>query len=184
MNTCMNGRSFEGLSRPGLIAHIANAIKLWKEEPLLSTANDCKLVIAHAVREYQKLIYPPSRGLLATPKAREWMATGGRAIREHVVPVGCVINALMHFVEPHDPVAARTMVHEVLERSTILAWVTKDEHDTLLQDRMPSGYSSYPWPDVWARYRKAEIDIPCHPPVVPLKPPTPAQLRRKALRVR
>jgi hypothetical protein len=178
VSPCMNGRSYEGLSQSGLIAHIANAINLWKEEPGATTANDCKLVIAHAIREYQKLLFPANRGLPATPKARAWMEIGGRAIREHVVPVGCVINALMHFVEPGDPAIARAHVRDILERSSILVWVTKDEHDELSQDCMPNGYSSYPWADVWARYREAEIALPCDPPVTPFKPPTARQLTR------
>ena len=163
MSRSMNGRSYEGLSEAGLIAHIANAISLWREVPKGSTDNDCKLVIAHAVRAYQRLHFPITRGLPATVKAREKLQSGETAIREHVVPVGCVLNALMHFVDPTDVQAARAMVIEILDASTILAWVTKGEHARLSQDTMPSDYSTYPWKDVWARYREAEIDVPSEP---------------------
>jgi hypothetical protein len=63
MNRSMNGRSYEGLSLTGLVSQIANAISLWREVPKGSRDNDCKLVIAHAVRAFQRLQYPASRGL-------------------------------------------------------------------------------------------------------------------------
>jgi hypothetical protein len=159
----MNGRSYEGLSETGLVAHIANAISLWRQVPKISTDNDCKLVIAHAVRAYQKLRYPASRGLPSTVAAREKLLAREPAIREHAVPVGCVLNALMKLVDPHDVGAARAMVLEILETSTVLAWVTKEEHAQLSQDTMPKGFSSYPWADVWARYHDAKVDIPVEP---------------------
>lgn len=159
----MNGRSYEGLSESGLVAHIANVISLWRQVPKVSTNNDCKLVIAHAVRAYQKLRYPATRGLPATPAARAKLASGETAIREHAVPVGCVLNALMNLVEPHDVQAARAKVMEILEASTILAWVTKEEHAKLSPDTMPTECSFYPWIDVWARYHDAKIDIPAEP---------------------
>lgn len=163
MSRSMNGRSYEGVSECGLIAHIANAISLWRQVPKGSTDNDCKLVIAHAVRAYQRLLYPATRGLPATAKARANLLARETAIREHVVPVGCILNTLMHFVEPGDVQVARARVIDILETSTILAWVTKDEHAKLSQDTMPEAYFYYPWKDVWARYSDAGIDVPSEP---------------------
>lgn len=172
----MNGRSYEGLSEQGLVAHIVNAISLWRQVPKGSTDNDCKLVIAHAVRAYQRLRYPPTRGLPATAAARAQLLAGETAIREHVVPVGCVLNALMHLVVPGDTEAAREKATEILETSTILAWVIKDEHAKLSQDTMPEKYASYPWKNVWARYLEAGLDVPSEPLITRSRPAAPQKV--------
>jgi hypothetical protein len=165
----MNGRSHQGLSESGLIAQIANAVMLWKEDPVTVTENDCKLVIALTIREYQKLVYPANCPLPATPAARKDLLAGKGAIREHVIPVGCVQNTLMHFVELGNVLKAREKVREILYSSTVLAWVSIGEHHKLCADRMPESWSHYPWENVWARYKDAGIDIPCEPLLTRLK---------------
>ncbi|RZT06253.1 hypothetical protein SAMN05216319_4520 [Duganella sp. CF402] len=157
----MNGQSREGLSLPGLAAHIAASIVLWGKGYGHGTKNDCKHAIAHNVRAYQ-------RRLLATKQIKNvWISTAALAARdqkkkielEHAIPVGCLMNLLFFKIDQTDIEAAKGLVSKLIEESTTLVWVTKDEHGRLDQCSMPAGYDTYPWEDHLARYRIAGISL-------------------------
>jgi len=148
----MNGKAYEGLTLPGLAAHIASSILLWKKGQ--GTINDCKHAIAHNVRAFQ-------RRLIAEKEIEIWVtweavtAEKKQIELEHAIPVGCLMNLLFYKVETFSPSEAAVQVDELLRENTVLVWVTKDEHAELnkcYQCKMPNGFDTYPWRDKLARY--------------------------------
>lgn len=151
----MNGKAYEGLTLPGLAAHIASSILLQKQK--VGTLNDCKHAIAHNVRAFQ-------RRLIAQQETGQVWITSSAAKAdkkqvelEHAIPVGCLMNLLFYKVETSDQTEAAAQVDELIRENTVLVWVTKSEHAELNQKhqcRMPEGFDTYPWEDTLARYKQ------------------------------
>lgn len=155
----MNGKTYEGLTLPGLAAHIASSILLWNHGKGMGTRNDCKHAIAHNVRAYQ-------RRMIAEKVIDEvWITDAAAAAEksrielEHAIPVGCLMNLLFHLVDANDQAEAARQVADIIQHNTVLVWVTKDEHSRLnkaYQCTMPEGFDTYPWKDPLARYRQTD----------------------------
>jgi hypothetical protein len=161
----MNGKSQEGLSLEGMASHIASAILLWNKGQGSGTKNDCKLIVSHVLRKYQRFVAKEKHAtrIPSTPAARRWEMSGKTAILEHGIPVACVANVLFHSVTGPALQKAIEQVKACLEANTVLAWVTPEEHSKLnaqFAHCMPEGYDCYPWRDVWARYRESSVDTP------------------------
>jgi hypothetical protein len=149
----MNGKAYMGLSLPGLAAHIASSILLWRKGS--GTINDCKHAIAHNVRAFQ-------RRLIVRQEIRDVWITSNAAVAEkkqieleHAIPIGCLMNLLFWKIETTDSTAATAHVDELIRENTVLVWVTRDEHAQLnknYQCKMPEGFDTYPWENALARY--------------------------------
>jgi hypothetical protein len=160
----MNGKSREGLTLAGMASHIASAILLYREGKG-GTKNDCKLVVSHILRTYQRFqANTQDLNLLpATPNARAAIIEGKRAILEHAIPAGCVVNALIHYVKGTRIEEATPQVRSIIDEGTMLAWVTAKEHSVLNEDymhTMPVGADCYPWINKWARYAACGVSMP------------------------
>jgi hypothetical protein len=160
--TSMNEKSYEGLTYKGMALHIANAIALHRRR--VGTKNDCKLVVAHLIRTYQsRLIGDGQLPVRYTEAARSAELAGDPIELEHAVPVGCLMNVLFHHLPVDDIMSAGEEVSRLVCENSILAYVTPEEHLRLnqmkLSSSMPAGFDFFPWKDVWARYRVAEIPL-------------------------
>jgi hypothetical protein len=155
----MNGKAYEGLTLPGIASHIASSILLWNNGRGTGTHNDCKHAIGHNVRAYQ-------RRMFAEKKITDiWITEAAAAPEksqielEHAIPVGCLMNVLFSEVDATDLVTAAQQVTALIEKNTVLVWVTKDEHAELnkrYQCTMPPGFDHYPWDDPFARYTQTK----------------------------
>lgn len=158
----MNGKSYEGLTLDGMAAHIGNAILLMNRK--IGTRNDCKLTVAHLLRQYQnRLSLSTPEDIPYTPAALNAEQLGHLVELEHAIPVGCLLNVLFHYADggTHEEVTAQAK--NLIEANTILAWVTPEEHRLLNkkhQSSFPAGFDTYPWRDVWARYVASGVSIP------------------------
>jgi hypothetical protein len=117
------------------------------------------------VRKYQAFFASANKltQIPSTPSARRWEINGKKPILEHGIPIACVVNVLLLTVTGPSLESAIQQVNICLEANTVLAWVTPGEHSKLnacFADSMPAGYDSYPWKDIWARYRESSVDIP------------------------
>lgn len=158
----MNGKSRERLSLDGMAAHIANATLLIRRG--IGTKNDWKLAIAFILRAYhQEFTKKVAHDIPHTPAALDARARGEATELEHAIPVGCIMNVLYHYAQgdTHDEVTKQ--VNSLIVQNTILARVTPDEHAKLNakhQASMPTGFDTYPWKDVWARYVASGVPVP------------------------
>jgi len=161
VSVSMNGKSYEGLTSDGMATHIAGAIQLMRRG--IGTRNDCKLVVAHILRQYQNRLIADALEVPYTPDARQAEADGDEIELEHAIPVGCIMNVLFHHAAGDTLQELAAQVTTLLENNTILAYVTPEEHAKLnkqLQSSMPDGFDTYPWRDVWARYAFAGVPVP------------------------
>jgi hypothetical protein len=154
----------EGLTLPGIVAHITSAILLWNRGKGHGTQNDCQMSINHLLRAYHHLKL--KKGLYgqvpATPAGRAAHTAGSGYHLEHAIPIACVMWALFNNVTQRDFDQAYDQVQKVIDDTMYVAYVTHDEHAKLnrrFASSMPPG-SKYPWPDPWVRYKKAEVESP------------------------
>lgn len=154
----------EGLTLPGIVAHITGAILLWNRGAGHGTQNDCQLSINHLLRSYHHL------KLRKGGYAQVFATTGGKAAHlegkgyhlEHAIPIACVMWALFNNVTAQDFDRACEQVQKIIDDTMYVAYVTHDEHaelNRLYASSMPPGYE-YPWEDPWIRYQKAKVEIP------------------------
>lgn len=156
----MNGKSYQGLSLPGLAAHIASSILLW-DNGKVGTKNDCKHAIAHNVRAYQRRLIQtkPIRDVWITENALSAEAEQKPIELEHAIPVGCLMNLLFFKIAGTCMQRATAQVIELIEDNTVLVWVTPDEHaklNKLYQSSMPPGHDTYPWKNKLGRYTQTD----------------------------
>lgn len=154
----------EGLTLPGILAHITCAILLWNRGKGHGTQNDCQVSINHLLRVYHHLKL--KKGLYgqvpATLKGRIAHTAGRGYHLEHAIPIACVMWALFNNVTQRDFDKAYEQVQKVIDDTMYVAYVAHDEHAKLnrhFASSMPSG-SQYPWPDPWIRYKEADVDAP------------------------
>jgi hypothetical protein len=161
-SSSMNGKSYEGLTLDGMAAHIANAILLMNRK--VGSKNDCKLVTAHVLRQYQgRLMGRAPEDVPYTQAALEAKKKGEYIELEHAIPIGCLMNVLFHYANGITHEEVTEQVKSIVANNTILAWVTPKEHTQLNkrhQSFMPVGFDTYPWKDVWARYVAACVPLP------------------------
>lgn len=175
----MNGKTYEGLTLPGLASHIASSILLWNKGQGMGTKNDCKHAIGHNVRAYQRRMIAEKviKNIWITEAARQ--RDKSQIELEHAIPVGCLMNLLFYKIVGSDQAAAARQVADLIEESTVLVWVTKAEHLKLndaYQCKMPEGFDTYPWEDPLARYRKTkDVSQP-----VPLEESVPTKASEKS----
>lgn len=157
----MNRKSFEGLTLEGMSAHIANAMLLYRGG--LGTRNDCKLTIAHLLRQYQARLVADALEVPYTPAARRADLVGEPTELEHAIPVGCLMNVLFEYAHGTTVQELAFTATALVNQNTILSRVTPAEHALLnkqCQSSMPLGFATYPWQNVWARYVHAGVDAP------------------------
>jgi hypothetical protein len=149
----MNDKAFEGLSLPGLAAHIASSILLWNNGR--GTRNDCKHAIAPNVRAFQRRLIALQETCEVWITSKALVAEKREVELEHAIPVGCLMNLLFWKVKTSDVTKATAEVDTLIRENTVLVWVTKDEHAELnkkYQSKMPEGFDTYPWKCRLARY--------------------------------
>lgn len=157
-------RAREGLTLPGIVAHITCAILLWNRGKGPGTQNDCQLSINHLLRTYHHLklkkgLYGQVR---ATRDGRAAHTAGSGYHLEHAIPIACVMWALFNHVTQRDFDQAYEQVQKVIDDTMYVAYVTHEEHTKLnrrFASSMPPG-SDYPWPDPWIRYKLAGVEPP------------------------
>lgn len=171
-------QSRQGLSKEGLIGHIANSIIFWgrgllrEHDPYRGTQNDLQFLLKPAIRKYQDFDLDiwqlPStekgHGALRTGLKR---SVGGWEV-EHVIPTACVQWALFNKIQNLDSFhVVCTEVRKILDTTNVQAVVHKDEHQMLkaLDSCMPEAVNAYEhWTgdNVWARYNDLGVPIPVH----------------------
>ncbi|MGB7481703.1 MAG: hypothetical protein WA924_15360 [Burkholderiaceae bacterium] len=157
----MNSKSYERLTLDGMAAHIANAILLYRSGH--GTRNDCKLTIAHLLRQYQARLVANAFEVPCTPAARRADLMEEPTELEHAIPVGCLMNVLFQYAHGEVLQDLAVNVTSLVQVNTILSRVTPSEHALLnkqCQSSMPSGFDTYPWKNVWARYVHSGVDVP------------------------
>lgn len=159
-----NGKRYEGLSFEGLIAQMASIILLWDygRQPKMCTANDCQLLVRHALRAYHSLFKRENpHDMYYTIGARIAIDTGHPVHLEHAIPVQAVTVSLME-------TRARTLnemvklISPIVKQSCVFVKVTISEHDMLNEGfahKMP-GNEMYPWKSPWARYESVGLPRP------------------------
>jgi hypothetical protein len=155
-------RSFEGLSLDGLLAHIINAITLFNSK--VGTKNDCQLVVNFLIRKYHNRLF--KKGILKiqqTKEARDAIAKGEMVIREHAIPVACIMSILIEddSIGKDDLIKVTEKVKSFLNCSAKIVLISKREDGLLksagLDYSMPSGFESPPWKEPFVRYRVAKL---------------------------
>ncbi|MGG7604699.1 hypothetical protein [Massilia sp. BKSP1R2A-1] len=158
-------KSYEGLTLEGIAAQIVHSVLVWKTHEL-STRNDCQLVVNNLIRSYHARLAARSKDPLpSSKKAITERKRGNKPIVEHAIPVACIMKHLLEKTVKGDFVDGPALipkVMKVLDATALRAWVTKSEHNALrnlgLECCMPEGHK-HPWPDRWARYRIAKIEL-------------------------
>lgn len=169
-------QSRQGLSKEGLIGHIANSIVYWgrgvlrKLDLYRGTQNDLQFLLKPAIREYQNFDLdvwelPSTEAGHAALRTGLSRRDGGWEV-EHVIPTACVQWALFNEIQNLDSFQdVCRKVREVLERTNVQAVVHRDEHQELkeMDSCMPEEVNAYEhWTGeaVWARYRALKVPIP------------------------
>lgn len=169
-------QSRQGLSKEGLIGHIANSIVYWgrgllRERDLYrGTQNDLQFLLKPAIREYQNFDLnvwelPSTAAGHAALCLGLSRRVGGWEV-EHVIPTACVQWALFNEIQNLDSFHdVCRKVREILDRTNVQAIVDKKEHLKLkkMDSYMPEAFNAYEhWVGeaVWARYRALKVPIP------------------------
>lgn len=157
------GKSRQGLTRAGILAHLASGIVLWRSG--VGTQNDCQLGLNFFLRNYHRRML--EEGLYgeipSTPAARQAMRDGGAVHLEHAIPIASIMWALLNQVTSTVLVDAVEQARKVVESTMFVAHVSTLEHRGLNRQfacSMPAPQVEYPWSDVWARYTAAGVPIP------------------------
>jgi hypothetical protein len=154
-------RSRQGLTLRGIACHIVNAILLWeagKDDNKYGTRNDCQLVINHLIRHYHDRFEAEKHIVTEyTPQAMEAKENGGRVVKEHAIPVACVMRELIDHqcqASNGDLNALVPQVEAILQASAHRRYVSQDEDRALMEfvDTMPVGHHRYQWADPWVRH--------------------------------
>lgn len=159
-------RSYERLTLTGIAYHIINAILLWekgKDKKTYGTQNDCQLVINFLIRKYHdRFEVEAPLATEYTPQAIEAKKRGERVVKEHAIPVACVMRELIArqcMASMGDIDLLLPQVEAVLKASAGRRYVSRDEDRALrgFIDTMPAGHECYPWPAPWIRHDMAGI---------------------------
>lgn len=163
-------KSLQGLSKEGIVGHIAVCLAWWDtgrqhHDAYRGSQNDAQLILNILVRAYHRKIRPNAHELPSTQRGHAALRDGTGYVREHAIPVACVVWALMNEVQLMGPSAAIKVVQEVLDRTCLEAVIHKDEDHLLrpFQCTMPQEAATYEhWigDAVWARYTKVGLDVP------------------------
>lgn len=159
-------RSHQGLTLNGIAYHIVNAILLWekgKDNDIYGTRNDCQLVINHLIRKYHDRLEAEKHIVTDyTPQATEARNKGGKVIKEHAIPVACVMRELIDrqcMALKGDLDTLVPEVEAILQASAGRRYVSADEDRALIEfvDKMPAGHERYRWDDPWVRHTAVGI---------------------------
>ena len=163
-------KSRKGLTLNGIACQIVNAILLWErgvpDNDKYGTRNDCHLVINRLIREYHDRLEVERRIAPAqyTPKALAAKARKERLVKEHAVPVACIMRELIDRqckAANGDMDALVPKVHEILLSTARRTYIAQEENQALrgYEDRMPEGHEIYPWQNIWIRHERAGIPL-------------------------
>lgn len=163
-------KSYNRLSKEGIVGHICVCLAWWDtgrhpHEPYRGNQNDVQLILNRLVREYHKMNRPDHKSLPSTERGFRALQEGTGYVREHAIPVACVVWALFNEVQLMAPIEAIQTVQRVLDDTRLEAIIHIDE-DKMLKPfhcTMPKWahkYESWVGEAVWARYTECRVDRP------------------------